>query len=635
MNVAPCAEFDGWLEVTCCPNTKLSPDLLLDLDIEYRLKCGPVASRTQNNVFGLFWTMGMKKCKLFFALETKEMYDKYTAFLESVLRSLEEYKIGKFFLHFIAPQAESIARRIELELEFEFYFHLITEQAVIYTNVEQSHSTDVVVESGNRTQEMVPMPVIVDGGLSNGSMRISDASGICHEVQLRRTNRNRDRRVRRPIAVIGDFIATKRAKSVGAAPKLSPRNHHSIDDFVISRPKIPLKTKKSSWRSSRNEKIWLDSNWITEPIIFEKSIEEPQNDVNLNFGRFVNMGPVDKAFAWNEATSTGSTKKTANTDFAKAIETKQPNDPLNLFWSTGGNSDTHSLGANAISEQIQNEIFVEKDQRPLSPAPTFITFGKVAKVDENGYAIMRPIIRDNTSSPNSPWKTDSLHTTYVSMNGDAMAGDNVEQTPIRRKVSFDDGSSSGCSSDGEDKKPTLRLKKCRFSDTDFVDEAISMKYNSMSSSSPNITSSSHDSYETQSPTKRSETSGSGNDIDLPPKLVRRSNMRNRSKVRLVAPPFVPSSPMNIRRPIMINSALSVEKIPGFGSNETMSVQHDIPSANAFAPKNRMKVKATKILNEINLNIKLKTKRIRRTCTDIRDIAASIVSLPRAMHNFLN
>lgn len=97
MNVAPCAEFDGWLEVTCCPKAKLSLDLLLDLDIEYRLKCGPVASRTQNNVFGLFWTMGMKKCKLFFALGTKEMYDKYTAYLERVLRSLKEYKLGKLY----------------------------------------------------------------------------------------------------------------------------------------------------------------------------------------------------------------------------------------------------------------------------------------------------------------------------------------------------------------------------------------------------------------------------------------------------------------------------------------------------------------------------------------------------------
>lgn len=504
-------------------------------------------------------------------------------------------------------------------------------------NVERSHSTDAVVESGNRTQEMASVPATVDGGILTESMRISDASGICHEVQLRRTNQSRNRRVRRPIAVIGDFIATKRAKSVGAAPRLPPRNHQSIDDFVISKPKVPSKTKKSTWKLNRNEKLWLDSNWITEPIVFAKSIEKAQVDANKNFGRFVNMESVDKIFAWNEATSAEPTKKIAENkveDCAKMIERKQPNAPLDLFWSTGEISDTNSLGANANSEQIQSGLLVEENQCPLSPAPTFITFGKVAKVDENGYAIMRPIIRDDTTSHNSPWKTDSLHTTYVSMYGDGMADDNVEQTPIRRKVSFDDGSTSGCSSDGEDKMPELRRKKCRFSDTDFVDEAISMKYNSITSSSPNRTSSSHDSCGSLSPTKQSEMNVSGNDIDLPPKLMRRSNMRNRSKMRLVAPPFVPSSPTNIRRPIMINSELNVEKTPGFGSNETISVQHDIPSGNASATTNRLRSKATKILNEINLNIKWKTKRIRQTCNDIRDIAASIVSLPRAMHNFL-
>lgn len=100
MNMRACDEFDGWLEVTCCPmpNDKLSSNLLIDLDIEHNLKCGPVASRTMSNVYGLFWTVGMNRCKLFFAFQNKAIHDNYTAYLENVLRSLKEYRIGKNLL---------------------------------------------------------------------------------------------------------------------------------------------------------------------------------------------------------------------------------------------------------------------------------------------------------------------------------------------------------------------------------------------------------------------------------------------------------------------------------------------------------------------------------------------------------
>lgn len=101
----PCEEFNGWLEVTCCPapNDKLSSNLLFDLDIENHLKCGPVASRSRSNVYGLFWKIGVKRCKLYFAFENKAIYGHYTAYLENVLRSLEEYQIGKHYSHCNTP----------------------------------------------------------------------------------------------------------------------------------------------------------------------------------------------------------------------------------------------------------------------------------------------------------------------------------------------------------------------------------------------------------------------------------------------------------------------------------------------------------------------------------------------------
>lgn len=103
MNIAACEEFEGWLEVTLSPkaNSKMSPELQLDIDVENQLKCGPVASRTESNAYGIFWTDGMKKCKLFFAFESKAMYNEYTAYLERTLRWLDQDRRGKCVHRFL------------------------------------------------------------------------------------------------------------------------------------------------------------------------------------------------------------------------------------------------------------------------------------------------------------------------------------------------------------------------------------------------------------------------------------------------------------------------------------------------------------------------------------------------------
>lgn len=77
---------------------EVSPYFLFELDIK-KLKCGPVASRTNSNVYGLFWNMGSKRCKLFFAFENKCDYDSYVAYLKNVLRALEKLVKGEFQLN--------------------------------------------------------------------------------------------------------------------------------------------------------------------------------------------------------------------------------------------------------------------------------------------------------------------------------------------------------------------------------------------------------------------------------------------------------------------------------------------------------------------------------------------------------
>lgn len=97
LNVQINQEFDGWLDVECEPNLndKLSQYLFLRIETAKGIKCGPVASRSKNNVYGLFWTVGEKKCKLFFALQNKAVYDSYSVYLEEVLNSLETSILGE------------------------------------------------------------------------------------------------------------------------------------------------------------------------------------------------------------------------------------------------------------------------------------------------------------------------------------------------------------------------------------------------------------------------------------------------------------------------------------------------------------------------------------------------------------
>lgn len=103
INMRQCEEFEGWLEVTCSQssNNKVSMNLDFDINIESNLKCGPVASRTKCHVYGLFWTIGAKRCKFFFAFENKAIYDVYIAYLEKTLQALEMDRNSKHLLSFV------------------------------------------------------------------------------------------------------------------------------------------------------------------------------------------------------------------------------------------------------------------------------------------------------------------------------------------------------------------------------------------------------------------------------------------------------------------------------------------------------------------------------------------------------
>lgn len=494
-------------------------------------------------------------------------------------------------------------------------------------NVKTSHS---FIELGNNTQDMSSMPIIVDRGLK--SIHISDAFGISHEVQLRQSDRNSKRRVRRPIAIIADLLTAKRANAFSSAHKMPPINRKSIDDFEIPKPKSLSKINRSTMMNKfRKERKWLSLNSVKEPIvpeIIEEQVEW-QVDIDQGFGKFVRLKSSGNSLDVNNVASV---------------------DEILAECSKGDETDGV---ADKKYERQNSDISMSMSDVSYAPAPTFSTFGKIAKVDENGYAIMRPIIREECIDFDYQYKTDSLRTTCVSIYGDVNFKRNIDVNlpPTTRKTSFDDQSSSGCSSDSEDQIPEMPPKHSRFSDGDFTDEAISLKYNSPSSSPTKLMSSQKDLSENDSFVKPSEFWVSEKSIVSTMKRVLESstphkinnNMR-RLKPQLTATTlyeniFVPHSPVNIRRPIIIKPDSPTE------SNEEAihddydcitetSLIDNILSVDAVKSMIKKKWSGSRLMNDMNSNIKLKAMRFLRTYTEIREMTISLVSLPQAMHNFV-
>lgn len=480
-----------------------------------------------------------------------------------------------------------------------------------------SQSTDVIIESGNTTQDMSPMPVIVDAGLLTESVRVSDASGICHEVQLRRRTQKKNRRVQRPIGITGDLFMAKRTRFLSSAPTLPPKNDKSVDDFKIQTPSKNPKSP-SFWNRVCKEKGSHDSNFMTESVLRRKINDELEEDADQDFGRYLHLHPFNTNFDLNlnDVTSAGTDlakRSEENTrvtgkknNSVNTSETKRSCVPESRLWShnlcDGDVIEKYLSGAHVNIEQSRSEIFMEEDYHrsafaKSALAPTFITFGKVAEVDENGYATVRERITDHNCQS-------------------------------------DDQSISGCSS-GEDRISQLSLKKLQFSDTDLLDDAISLNPNSPSSSTTN---SHRNSIESCSRSKQCNFMLSGVDIDFSLKNAQKASMPhkinngfNRTKSRIIALDeifFESSCPTDIHRPIVILPD------PPTLSSET-DINRDcgshIPSGNAAQSTNQTKFTARTLLHDI---MKSRTKQFLRACADIRELTMSLIILPRTMQNFL-
>lgn len=362
---------------------------------------------------------------------------------------------------------------------------------------------DGLVASLNQTQNILPSSGTADDGLRE-SVRISDASDIYQEVELRYPEHQKYRSMRRPIAILSDFFTAKRTKSFSSytkynkTPELPPRNRLSADEVRVSNPKC-LKKKKSIWSLISKGKNFRDTNSTTEQNMTKKCAKS-LSELNVTNGSYVKFETFDDIFDLNSFPvihdMMKSAESNANTS-SMAMGTKRTNVSMDLLWShnlsgshssQGDISDINLIGANVNREQIHSEIFIEQDSRQtafgISAPKDFLRFRKfnAAEVDENGYAVMRPIIADAKKH----MENDSMHTTYVSIDDIARHRRNLEfnydvlPTKSTRKLSFDSQSSSGCSSDSEDLKIVSQTEEIKFSEANSDDEAISLEYNEVS-----------------------------------------------------------------------------------------------------------------------------------------------------------
>lgn len=504
--------------------------------------------------------------------------------------------------------------------------------------------------------------------------RISDASEIYQEVELRHPEHQKQRSMRRPIAILSDFFTTKRSKSFSSViktnktPELPPRNRLSSDDGCASKSKKPLKKKRSIWNLMSKGKKCDDTNSTNEQRMKKKSSASSLTDIDLSAGNYFQFESFDDIFDLNSIPDINDLLKPTemNLKCSTTPETKQSNVSLNILWSHnlsrspashGNISDINLVGANVNKEQIHSEIFIEQDSRRtafgISAPPNFLRFRQfnVSEVDENGYAVMRPII--NNENQNTQLKNNSMHTTYVSIDDIKRNAMNLEcnydiiRTPPRRKLSFESDSSSGCSSDSEDRISDSQSEKEQFNDDLSDDEAISLNYIEKSpTKSTNIKCNSTNS-----------AAPNENDCEL---------VDDEIKVATLYKPLKCINTVRSSTPYKINSDLNQRKlhlitIPSNESAATVNIE----------TKRDQQIVKTKSLAELNTNEKCKihdesaiigkidkfikmddintnerateiysdsqsktmSKRIWRTCTEIRKITVSLVSTRRAMLNF--
>lgn len=566
-----------------------------------------------------------------------------------------------------------------------------SEQEVAYENAEP-FSLNLTLNDGlvaelNQTQDIQPS---IDAAADNplaGSARVSDASDIYQEVQLRHPEHEKRRPMRRPIAILSDLFTVKRTKSISSdtklnkTPDLPPRNRLSSDDCKTTVSNKTLKKKRSIWNLMSKSKKCRSTNSIADQKTSQNAghplSSSSLTELNLNNGNYIKFDSYDNIFDLNSMPDIDDMLKVSECKLnaSKTAETRRSTVSINIMWShnlsrsftsQGDVSNINLIGANVNREQIHSEVFIEQDSRHMAfdvPVPkNFLKFRKY-EIDANGYAVMRPIITEATKD--SQLKSDSSNTTYVSIDDIARNARNLEcnydiiRKPPRRKLSFDSQSSSGCSSDNEDQACEAQPEKLQPGEANSDDEAISMKFTECSPlpSPTKSTGPSDDWCDSNPPEKQNECAILENDVE-----PLQNNASGSSST---------SYKMATEASNQESSFTTAAELESDESFTTTAETNDVPQmiTNAEEPSNKLETgeemngefvlqiveqpvhidskqcslstrsmiqieitRGQPCANHSGAKAQSLSKRIWHTCTEFRKMAGSLVSVRRAMLN---
>lgn len=418
LNMKPSEEIDQCVEVMVYPR-QYGQNFPYDFNIDVaNIKWGPLAVCGKAHVYSIFWMRDAKICELYLSFDSKSTYDSYVTYLENLLSSLAKCQIGKF-------SAKSF--RFEFSISYHFLF---TEERFASENETSFQLSSTCNYGENEFYESM-----------NFHMEEMDDDAVVPNAGMK---------ILRPISILTNFFTAKRKKSLNE--KTKPTNDHKEKSFVTKL----FKKKKNLMRNlfSRNSSSQSKEDNLerfSDLQIFDAIVEETKliSDFENNL------------FEANSL-STSASFHSIVSSHDNCCQLRSENSHINRF-----DADIN-----------ENHIYdIEADFRMMS-----IDKSKLSKVIvENVDAKNQPIFIFDKHE-DTQLLSDSSLTSFVTAIDDTDENNNFRfnliRTSLRRKLSFDDRSSSVSSSECDDKELSKYLL-CN--DTSYFDEFVTISSESFDS----------------------------------------------------------------------------------------------------------------------------------------------------------
>lgn len=352
--------------MNCLPKYYDHLEPYFNLAIDYsKIELATAKSRTMENVVGLFWSFEGKNCRIFISIDDNEIHENYSKYVTLLLLFLAKY------------HEEQELSRIEQQL------------------LDENEPEVLSVDSNANEFDAA-------NDLPNEIIRVSDASGIYHDVILR-SNSKQNRRQDRPLAIVSDmFKCTQEKQMTNANDKVEKPKRKPF--WKIFRK---LNRKKSRARSQ--SPLIQFQQPCKDDFMLNISDAVAHNDLewyDLNRSEMNNVEAKSSAVLHQFNGSLVNNRDTNIENIQNLELTQRLTVSSNILWShnlsiscesiSDDVSNVNLLGANLNRDQVYSDVYIEEDgsEPDLDILQRKLNYS-VLSTDSNGYAIMRPIIDHN------------------------------------------------------------------------------------------------------------------------------------------------------------------------------------------------------------------------------------------------